>query len=106
MALTARSLHCRDSVRLQCYFPVPDQRVSMPARDLGHWRSGGGLTKALRRRAACRTCARPRAWCETRGACRAAGPDLSSGSSKALSWIKAHATVDIRTAEIVKAFGC
>jgi len=33
MALTARSLHCRDSVRLQSYFHRPDEPVSTPARD-------------------------------------------------------------------------
>jgi hypothetical protein len=33
MALTARSLHCRDSVRLQSYFHRPYEPVSMPARD-------------------------------------------------------------------------
>jgi hypothetical protein len=27
LALTARSLHCRGSVRLQGYFPRPDQRL-------------------------------------------------------------------------------
>ena len=30
MALTARSLHCRDSVRLQSYFHRPDEPVSTP----------------------------------------------------------------------------
>src|SRR5262245_42603537 len=33
MALTARLLHRRESVRLQYYFPRPDRRVSMPACD-------------------------------------------------------------------------
>ena len=33
MAQTARSLHCRDSVRLQSYFHRPDEPVSTPARD-------------------------------------------------------------------------
>jgi len=33
LALTARSLYCRDSVRLQSYFHRPDEYVSMPALD-------------------------------------------------------------------------
>src|SRR5262245_4676302 len=33
MAQTTRSLHCRDSVRLQCNFHRPDQSVNMPAFD-------------------------------------------------------------------------
>jgi hypothetical protein len=33
VALTARSLRCRDTVRLQCYVHRPDEPVSMPARD-------------------------------------------------------------------------
>jgi hypothetical protein len=33
VALTARSLHCSGSVRLQSYFLRPDEPVSMPARD-------------------------------------------------------------------------
>ena len=33
LALTARSLHCRDSVRLQSYFHRPDEPVSTPPRD-------------------------------------------------------------------------
>ena len=33
LALTARSLHCRDSVRLQSYFHRPDEPVRTPARD-------------------------------------------------------------------------
>jgi len=33
LAMTARSLHCRDSVRLQCYFHRSDELASMPARD-------------------------------------------------------------------------
>ena len=32
-ALTARSLHCRNSVRLQGYFPRPDEPVSTPVLD-------------------------------------------------------------------------
>src|SRR5215510_12682373 len=31
--LTARSLHCGDSVRLRCYFRRPDELASMPACD-------------------------------------------------------------------------
>jgi hypothetical protein len=33
MALTARSLHCRDSVRLHSYFHRTGEPVSTPARD-------------------------------------------------------------------------
>jgi len=33
LALTARSLHCRGSVRLQSYFHRPGEAVSTPARD-------------------------------------------------------------------------
>jgi len=33
MALTARSLHCRGSVRLQSYIPCANWPVSTPARD-------------------------------------------------------------------------
>jgi hypothetical protein len=35
LALTARSLHRGDSVRLQSYFHRPDEPVSTPARHLG-----------------------------------------------------------------------
>jgi hypothetical protein len=37
--LTARSLHCRDSVRLQSYFHRPDEPVSTPARAPNQTRS-------------------------------------------------------------------
>jgi len=33
LALTARSLHCSGSVRLQSYFARPDETVSMPGLD-------------------------------------------------------------------------
>jgi len=33
VALTARSLHCRDFVRLHSYFHHPDEPAGMPAHD-------------------------------------------------------------------------
>jgi hypothetical protein len=47
LALTARSLHCRDSVRLQSYFQRPDEPVGTPARDPGLY--GAFFVKPLRR---------------------------------------------------------
>src|SRR5262245_34955267 len=49
LALTASSLHCRDSVRLQSYIPCPDEPASTPVRDPGRTLSSSAQLDELQK---------------------------------------------------------